>query len=146
MVMFKVVLCSDLALCFVSSQCLWLHVFHCEISQMSRRYLCGPNIRLLFKPASELRVRFRASTTGLSPSNPSSFFYWRSQGGASVEVLLCCCVSGLYLSFFWCLVKALPRDRVIKMSWVFSLKYLLYTVELQWLEHLWDHGKLFESG
>ena len=43
-----------------------------------------------------------------------------------------------HLSFIWCLGRTVLRDCGI--DWV-----SFHTVEPQWLEHLWDHRKLFET-
>ena len=45
---------------------------------------------------------------------------------------------------FWCQQKDLHFAHLMKDSKK-PLKLYDYTVELQWLEHLWDHRKLFEA-
>ena len=67
MVLFVVFLCSDfrspLSSCLVSSQC--VYVFHHDVSQLLWTPL-GTQNTFVIGAASDLRVRFRTSKTGLT--------------------------------------------------------------------------------
>ena len=134
---FSYVLASDhhLALCFVSLQSVFDYMcFTVMFHRWGRGPLCRPDIHLVFGAASELRVRFCTSKTGLRPPSPlphpaifpdhSKFMY--------ISSFICyvnICSSSLLLLVPW---EAVFYD--CDISWIsspqiifISLLYIIYT-------------------
>ena len=126
---------------FVSSECLWLYAFHCDVEHWwGTGLLCGPNIYFGIGAALELRVRIRASKTGLNSSVmfPTDLF----NKVPLLQLFLCLCVYGFILCgvVFFCSSPPPPPThthtrpppfgasvlRDCSISWVSLLKFLTY--------------------
>ena len=80
----------------------------------------------------------------IDPLQPSALGTWeceaRNQYG-TVKKQFTITANGTYIYFVVLITHSaakLPRKR--------SLRHLFITVELQWLEHLWNHENMFETG
>ena len=59
---------------------------------------------------------------------------------AAVVVVSCCCYFDSHISF-----THLPQPSLPQVATDINCVTCTYAVELQWLEHFWDYGKLFET-